>query len=74
MIFTSSLIVLDESRLVFISRKIKHGNLPKHPFIKQKLGQLGTDFKVTVNGIIGKCFWLEIQESKDLFFVIVLLF
>ena len=55
--------VLDETISVFIPQTTKSGNLPNLSFIKRKPEPSGTEFKVAMDGIIGKSLWLEIQEG-----------
>ena len=45
-------------------RTTKIGNLPNLSFIQQKLEPLGTKFKCTMDGLIGKGLRLEIQKGK----------
>ena len=59
----SSLVVLDESMSALVPRTTKTGHLPNLSYVERKPEPLGTEFKVAMDGLIGKCLWLEIQEG-----------
>ena len=63
-LYVSSLIVLDETMSALVPRTTKTGNLPNLSFVKRKPEPLGTEFKVAMDGLVGKTVSMEIQEGK----------
>ena len=63
-VYVSSLIVLDETMSALVPRTTKTGNLPNLSFVKRKPEPLGTEFKVAMDGLVGKTVSMEIQEGK----------
>ena len=70
LMYVSSVVTLDESMSSFIPRTTKTGNLPNLSYIEQKPEPLGTEFKIAMDALIGKCLWQEIQEGQFLLFVL----
>ena len=69
--YISSLVCLDESMSALVPRTTKSGNLPNLSYVERKPEPLGTEFKVAMDGLIGKALWLEIQEGTKILFCFV---
>jgi Transposase IS4 len=65
-IITSMVLVLDESMSAFRPQTKKAGNLPHISYVERKPEDLGTEFKVVADSVIGCCLYLEIQKGSKL--------
>ena len=62
---TSSKMTVDESMSAFRPQTTPLGNLPFLSFIQRKPEDLGTEFKIVADAIIGIMLFIEIQKGKE---------
>jgi Transposase IS4 len=65
-IISSTVKVLEESMSAFRPQTTKNGNLPHLSYIERKSENLGTEFKVVADSVLGCCLYLEIQKGSKL--------
>ena len=65
LMYSSRILVFDESMSSYMPRTTKTGTLPNLSYVARKPEPLGTEFKNIVDGVTGVLLWLEIQEGKQ---------